>query len=438
MMNYLFEFSVINTVLVTAYWALLRKDRNYHTRRFYLVGTAILSIVIPLVKLPKLFYVNNPYVSHFPAQFSKFDVDGFPAMISTTPETAAIAESDFILLFFLAISAVFLLNFSRKIFRILQIRSNSNCQKVNEIKIFKASGIGGSFAFFNSIFIDCSVDEKQKHFEIILAHEKAHVSLKHSYDLIFLELFKICFWWLPASWYLLYEIKKIHEFEADAFVLKSVDLRQYASTLIHSTLKINGLHIVSSFNDNFILKRISAMKGQTRKTKAWKLGILISLVATLFFAFACSEESSEITKILKEPQGMKNSDPAKSIPLIVEKLPEFDGGLKAFDTYVERNINYPSKALDAGIEGHVFIQFTVEKDGTVSSVQSVKGFHRECDHEAVRVIRDTPKFTPAIYQGKPIKVDMILPVTFKINEEKSIETGGPIGIIISEGAKIIS
>ena len=105
---------------------------------------------------------------------------------------------------------------------------------------------------------------------------------------------------------------------------------------------------------------------------------------------------------------------ADEIFTVVEQQPTPDGGMAAFYKYVSKNLKYPAQARRMGIEGKVFVQFIVDKDGSITSVQSVKGIGAGCDQEAARVIRGAPKWKPGKQRGRPVKVRMILPITFKL------------------------
>jgi protein TonB len=67
-----------------------------------------------------------------------------------------------------------------------------------------------------------------------------------------------------------------------------------------------------------------------------------------------------------------------------------------------------------GVEGKVFVQFVVDKDGTLTDIKAVKGIGAGCDEEAVRVLKAAPKWKPGKQRGRPVKVRMILPITFKL------------------------
>lgn len=100
---------------------------------------------------------------------------------------------------------------------------------------------------------------------------------------------------------------------------------------------------------------------------------------------------------------------------IVEDKPTFPGGDGAMYKYLGKSIDYPSQARRMGIEGRVFVQFIVDKDGSIKEVQAIKGIGAGCDEEAVRVIKAMPSWKPGKQRGRPVKVRMVLPVFFKLN-----------------------
>ncbi len=100
---------------------------------------------------------------------------------------------------------------------------------------------------------------------------------------------------------------------------------------------------------------------------------------------------------------------------IVEDQPQFPGGMPAFYKFVGDNMKYPAQARRMGIEGRVFVQFVVDKDGSVTEVKAVKGIGAGCDEEAERVLKMSPKFKPGKQRGRSVKVRMVLPIIFKLN-----------------------
>jgi len=90
------------------------------------------------------------------------------------------------------------------------------------------------------------------------------------------------------------------------------------------------------------------------------------------------------------------------------------GGMKSFYQYLAENIKYPSQASRMNIEGRVFVEFVIQKDGSLSDVRAIKGIGAGCDEEAVRVVQNAPAWNPGKQRGKPVKQRYTLPIIFKL------------------------
>lgn len=105
---------------------------------------------------------------------------------------------------------------------------------------------------------------------------------------------------------------------------------------------------------------------------------------------------------------------ADEIFQIVEEPATPKGGYSAFYEYVGDNMQYPSQARRMGIEGTVYVQFVVEKDGSITDVQVIRGIGAGCDEEAVRVIKNQPNWNPPKQRGKPVRQRIVLPIKFQL------------------------
>jgi len=114
-------------------------------------------------------------------------------------------------------------------------------------------------------------------------------------------------------------------------------------------------------------------------------------------------------KAVEEPK-----EEVDEIFTIVEESAAPKGGMAAFYKYVGDKMKYPPQARRMGIDGKVFVEFVINKDGSISDVKAVKGIGAGCDEEAVRVVQGAPSWTPGKQRGKPVKQRMVLPITFKL------------------------
>ncbi|WP_343747035.1 energy transducer TonB [Chitinophaga sp.] len=104
--------------------------------------------------------------------------------------------------------------------------------------------------------------------------------------------------------------------------------------------------------------------------------------------------------------------------IFVEFMPEFPGGEAALMKYLSKNLRYPNMAQENGIQGSIFVQFVVNKDGSISEVKTV-GAHKGAglEEEAVRVVSKMPSWKPGKQNGKAVTVIFNLPVTFRLDNQ---------------------
>ena len=92
--------------------------------------------------------------------------------------------------------------------------------------------------------------------------------------------------------------------------------------------------------------------------------------------------------------------------------PEFPGGLDSMYAFIYRIINYPQEAMDSNIQGRVVVTFIVEKDGQILDASVLEDIGGGCGEEVIRVIKAMPKWKPGIKNGKPVRVQLELPINF--------------------------
>ena len=114
---------------------------------------------------------------------------------------------------------------------------------------------------------------------------------------------------------------------------------------------------------------------------------------------------------IPEPAKIEEEEVEK-IFLVVEQPAAPRDGLASFYKDIGQRIVYPAPARRMGVEGKVFVEFVVERDGSLTQFQVVKGIGAGCDEEAVRVIKGEPAWIPGKQRGKPVRQRMVLPIHF--------------------------
>ena len=167
----------------------------------------------------------------------------------------------------------------------------------------------------------------------------------------------------------------------------------------------------------------------------WKVAMGVSLIAASCVGTnkksPATQESAEtmITTLEDIQEQEKKKVEEKQIEstcyMIIEAMPGFPGGNAG--GYIKAHTYYPASALKEGKTGKVYVQFTIEKDGSIQNPRIARGIHPALDSVALEVISQLPKFQPAKSRGEPIAVNFTLPVTFtlemlekaKLQEESS-------------------
>jgi TonB family protein len=100
----------------------------------------------------------------------------------------------------------------------------------------------------------------------------------------------------------------------------------------------------------------------------------------------------------------------------VEHQAEFPGGPRAFGSFLQKNLRYPSAAQGDNVGGKVYVQFVVNTDGTAQDFQILKSVGFGCDEEAIRVLKSVPRWTPGKQSGRPVRSRFTQPITFVLSE----------------------
>lgn len=112
----------------------------------------------------------------------------------------------------------------------------------------------------------------------------------------------------------------------------------------------------------------------------------------------------------------KANDNADAPLLFAQQMPEFPGGTASLNRWLSRNINYPEAAQNLGLSGRIYLNFIVDRDGSISNIRVTRGVDDLLDQEAIRVIGAMPKWKPGMQNGVPVKVSFNIYVTFKLED----------------------
>ncbi|NVJ85594.1 MAG: M56 family metallopeptidase [Algoriphagus sp.] len=287
-------------------------------------------------------------------------------------------------------------------------------------------------SFFGVILLPKFDPENSDHQQIFL-HESVHVAKKHSWDLVFIHVFKSLFWFNPMVILVEKFLREVHEFQADQGVISTYSSFDYSRLLLRLIVQDRGWQLAHSFNQFQTKKRILMMNREKSKYLAKSRFLMILPLAALFvLVFACDQNISDeenikpenIVEVINEDgdtelKGMVNGKlveiGADEIFDVVEDMPKPSGGMSAWSDYLMNNLKYPAKAKETGIEGTVVLAFVVNTDGSISDVEILRGIGAGCDEEALRVIQNAPNWEPGKQRGREVRTRMRLPIRFKLS-----------------------
>jgi TonB family protein len=409
---YVGKVSLYWVLLYLCYWLMLRKNTFFRWNRYYLLGSLLAAFALPFIiypesapELPVLYEVNAATITISTAQKQQ-------EWLTWTTTLYMVYGIGAVLALARLISHIVLL---RKYLRLGEVIELDDCSVV----IVDSNHVG-SFSFFKWIVIN--QNDYENHFDAIMRHEMAHASQRHSLDILLVEILKVVFWFNPVL--LLYKrsLQEIHEYLADA---QAPDREYYAKFLVAYALNAPVASLTNHFFKPSQIKNRIQMIYKNRTSK-WMLGtymvVALLISSAALFVAGCENKVTTDPDVVVEKKSAKVEEVAKSerkVFTVVEKQPEFPGGIKAMYQFLARNIRYPAAASKANVGGRVFLSFVITETGDVEDVQVLKGIGFGCDAEAIRVLSKFPKWIPGEQGGVPVNVKYNLPINFQIEDGNS-------------------
>ncbi len=146
-----------------------------------------------------------------------------------------------------------------------------------------------------------------------------------------------------------------------------------------------------------------------------ELNIVDNDVETAEVEIVSEDDQKTVQEMLRVPIAPPVEDPEENVVfVVVEKMPEFPGGVTELMKYLNNNVKYPIIAQENSIQGRVVVRFTVRRDGSIDDIEVVRSADPNLDKEAVRVIKSMPNWKPGEQRGKKVNCKFTVPVVFKL------------------------
>lgn len=276
-----------------------------------------------------------------------------------------------------------------------------------------------AWSFFNLVALGKNIPTENKKW--ILEHERVHVNEKHSIDKIISQLVKIFGWFNPAAYYLDSALEENHEYRADEVVCeKFSNSLTYSHVLVSQALGGVPVNLLGhKFSKKSLLKSRIQMINQTKQKGKMKYLIAIPVLAVALLFHSCTKENSTTkTESAANTSSLLVQNTGDDVYQVVEKMPEFKGGMDGLFKFMSENTVYPKSASKSNESGKIFVTFIIDEAGNViesevvdaNSIKSVA-----LRNAALETISKMPAWNPGEQDGKTVKVMMTLPINFELN-----------------------
>ncbi|NJB71062.1 TonB family protein [Saonia flava] len=287
MIQYILECIAFQLLFLIIYDLFLKRETFFQWNRVYLMGTFILSAILPWIKIeafkttvPQKFIAYPEYLWGMSMQ---------EVVLSETNTSSVFDISwEYGILYGGMLLAVVL--FAYKIHQILRLRKKGEVQYFKDFTQVLVQQSKVAFSFFKTIFMGDQI--KDEEYENIVLHEMVHIKQKHSLDLMFFEIMRIVGWFNPLVYVYQSRISELHEFIADAQVAKTHKKEQY-QLLLSQVFQTQNISFINPFFKSSLIKKriVMLQKQKTKRIYQLKYLALVPLILGMLFYTSATEAS---------------------------------------------------------------------------------------------------------------------------------------------------
>ena len=434
------KVAVLIAAFYFCYRLLMERDTLHRLNRVVLLVTLVLSLVLPLCVMT---FHETQWMEPLPvADQAEPDVAELGQALPVVP---AHQWWQLALTIVVVGGMVFRLAYLLRSYAMLRrmLRSGEEHRLDDGVRLVVVDQPVAPFSWMNTIVVN-----RQDYAErnaLLLIHERSHIRLHHSRDVVFVELLTVLQWFNPVVWLLSRDLRTVHEYEADEAVLsQGADTAQYITLLMHKAMGVQACVLANGINTSETKKRVKMMIKMKSPRWSWLKCLYIVPIAALSLAVTArtvTDYKVLPSQELAQVQAVDGEDPVFEV---CEVLPQFPGGDVEMMNFFMKNVKYPVVAETNGVQGCVLVSFIVEKDGSLSHVEAKsvtdatgnavtvvairpdmtdkqkqeavdrnKGIQALKD-ESERVVKLMPKWKPGKQRGETVRVRCTIPATFRL------------------------
>ena len=286
MIQYILEILAFQILFLIVYDLFLKGETFFQWNRFYLIGTFILSLVLPWVKIEAFKTTVSQDFIGYPVYM--WQLDGVVVGTTETKTSWLASLPTEYLVFGIGVLLATIV-FGYKLLRIYSLKNKGTIRYYKDFTKVVIQKSELAFSFFKHIFLGEQIKEENQ--ANIVAHELVHIKQWHSLDLLFFELMRIAFWFNPLVYVYQKRVSELHEFIADAIVAKKNKKEQY-QLLLAEVFQTQHISFINQFFKKSLIKKRIVMlsKSKSKKINQFKYLLLVPLVLGMLLYTSCEQE----------------------------------------------------------------------------------------------------------------------------------------------------
>ena len=339
MLHYILQVVAFQLGFLIIYDVFLRKETFFNWNRAYLLITALLSILIPFIKIeriktimPEAFVIRLPEVIIGNVSQTNTMHPDVANIAGITVQPEPVSYWTILLISGMCIATVVLII---KIIKLLVLASKHPKRWKNNLLIIKLLNSNAAFSFFHYVFLGEHIKPEDQ--TSILEHETVHVEQKHTLDLLFFELLRIVFWFNPLVYIYQNRIATLHEYIADANAVKNQSKVQYYNNLLAQVFETQQFSFVNPFFKQSLIKKRIVMLSKTKSKQINSLKYVLLLPMVCVMLIYTSSYAQEKVQTIEETIQTEDSNLSdkelreKYYNLIQEMVKNGEAFMKIFD-----------------------------------------------------------------------------------------------------------
>jgi len=414
---YLAESGVCLLVFYLFYLGVLKRETCFQYIRFYLLAAIFSSFLLPLIDFP--FPTNQTALPTFIYPKEAIYITNTSTKIAAGKAIASTSFNWYNFIFFIYGFGVCAFSFRLiillyKLRRFIQNHQATEDYSEAGVRIIETQGQLPTFSFLHYIFWDNHQQLNALEKEQILQHEMVHVQQKHSYDVLFLEVLRIIFWFNPLLYFYTKALTTTHEYLADARVLQSVNQPEYAALLVKQVLNKINFPIGNFFNKSLTSKRLQMIMKKDSRSNKIKPFLAIPVLGLIICFLAYSKVS--VANVIPNRANFAAVSPLNQSAQTTTDTglvaPQFPGGERAMYDYFLSELKFkPAYLKDKKVIGTA-IPIKLDAAGNYEKIQEHDSQFPEFHQELNRVINKMPPWQPARRNGQSIPATYVLSIAY--------------------------